>query len=367
MRQNRLKNQLLILLLMASLLLTACTTDGSANSNPVGDHEAVKATFPVEDSDGRMVDIPEEIDSIGTLFAVAGHITTMLGEGEKITAISNGLRRDQLLLDICPSIGEAVIPKVSGSINIEEVLNADPDLVFIDNEIASLGKETAKFDKLNIPYFIVDFNTIEEQQLLVQQMGIALHQEEEAQAYLDYYKQCVERVKSVAATIPAEERIRVYHSVNEATRTDAPDTLPADWLEIVGVINVSLDDPLEFTDNKYFASLEQIMMWNPEVILVNEKGVDEYIRAKDQWQSLDAVINDRVYLMPLGISRWGHPTSIETPLAILWTAKTLYPDYFEDIDLEAEARYFYKEFFEIEISEELLGDILACEITRYAK
>ncbi|BES64515.1 ABC transporter substrate-binding protein [Gottschalkiaceae bacterium SANA] len=364
MRQTWLKKRSLIplfLLLLSSLSLTACSTGPTATQEPA------VATSLVTDTIGRQVAVPDEINSIGTLFAVAGHITTMLGEGEKITAISNGLRRDKLLLEICPSIGESVIPKVSGSINVEEVLNADPDLIFIDNEIATFEKETSKFDKLHIPYFVVDFNTIDEQLYLVQQMGIALHQEEEAQGYIDFYKDCIERVETVVATIPMDQRVRIYHSVNEATRTDAPGTLPADWLKLVGAINVSLEDPLEFTDNKYFASLEQIMMWNPDVILVNEEGVDDYIRTKDQWQTLDAVINDRVYRMPLGISRWGHPTSIETPLAILWTAKTLYPDYFADIDLKVETRYFYKEFFEYDISEEFLDLILASKNSRYEK
>jgi len=356
---KRFKQSVFVLLLILAIGLTGCQASTSPKANV--------PTFQVEDSEGRMVEVPEEINSIATLFAVSGHITTMLGQGGKITAISNGLRRDQLLIDMSPNIAEAVIPKVSGSINIEEILNAAPDIVFIDNEIATFEKEIAKFDKLGIPYFIVDFDTMEEEMFLVQQMGKALQQEEEAEAYIDYYRDCIARVSAIADTIPEEEWVRVYHSVNEATRTDAPDTLPADWLQITGVINVSLDDPLEFADNKYFASLEQIMMWNPEVILVNEKGVDEYIRSKDQWQNLDAVLHDRVYLMPLGISRWGHPTSIETPLAILWTAKKLYPTYFEDIDMKEEARFFYSEFFEQDYSDEILDQILNLEITRYEK
>ncbi len=198
MRQDRIKKQVLILLLMTSLLLTACSSGQSSTQEPS------VATFIVSDTHGREVAVPDEMDSIGTLFAVAGHITTMLGEGEKITAISNGLRRDKLLLEICPSIGESVIPKVSGSINIEEVLTADPDLIFIDSEVATFEKETAKFDKLHIPYFVVDFNSIEEQQFLVQQMGIALQEETEAKSYIDFYNDCIERVETIVATIPVE-------------------------------------------------------------------------------------------------------------------------------------------------------------------
>ena len=72
------------------------------------------------------------------------------------------------------------------------------------------------------------------------------------------------------------------------------------------------------------------MLWDPEVIIVNEAGVADYIMTNKQWSSLSAVKKNKVYQMPIGISRWG--THSLEPLAILWTARTLYPDLFADID-----------------------------------
>ena len=62
--------------------------------------------------------------------------------------------------------------------------------------------------------------------------------------------------------------------------------------------------------------------------------------------------------MPNGISRWGHPGSLETPLAMLWTVKTIYPDYAGSIDIKAETKKFYKKFFNYNPSDQMINQIL---------
>ncbi len=316
-------------------------------------------TTTITDCIGREVEIPKNIERIACLYAVSGHVVTMLGEGDRIVAVNGGLKRDKVLTKICPTIQDALMPKVSGNINIEELAKANPDVVFIDIQDANVKGETKKFNKLGIPYLVIDFNNVEGQQNMVKMIGKAIGKEDKAEKYIEFYNQCISTVSEKTDKILKEGKKRVYHSVNEATRTDAPNTLPADWMKIAGLINVSIGDELKFTDNKYFASLEQILMWNPDYILVNEDGVDEYIRTKDQWKNLNAVKNDKVFLLPNGVSRWGHPTSIETPLAILWTAATIYPDHFEDIDMKQITMNFYKDFFNYELTDDEADSILA--------
>lgn len=86
-----------------------------------------------------------------------------------------------------------------------------------------------------------------------------------------------------------------------------------------------------------------------------------------KWSGLDAVINRRVYQMPVGISRWRHPGSIETPLAILWLGKTVYPQLFADVNLYAETKYFYQTFFDYQLSDEQVSDILSGTVMRLPK
>lgn len=351
-----------ILTFLVILFLSACSMSGVDNQS-----EGTKSTRTVTDISGREVTIPTEVEKIAALYAPTGHILALFGHGDKIVASPGGLKRDKLMTELYPSILEAAVPKESGKTNVEELAKVTPDLVFIDEKMLLDKGERKKFDKLKIPYVVIDFNTIEEQLQSIRLMGQILNEEEKAKTYLTYYNEKVNLVAERMKDIPESERVRVFHSINEATRTSAPNTLSNEWLEKAGVLNVSLDGELKFSENKYFASIEQIYLWNPDVILVNENGVDEYIRTKEQWRNITAVKDNRVYLLPNGLTRWGHPSSIEVPLAMLWTSKLLYPHIFEDIHLEEEIKQFYLEFFSISLDDVQISQILTGEGMRLTK
>lgn len=350
------RKKIYVILLCLLIIISACGCQGKPEklvepTPPVSTHVVI-------DSWGREVEVPDDVQRIGCLYAISGHIVTMLGQGDKLVVVNAGLKRDIVLNDMLPSIQEAVVPKANGLINIEELVKANVDLLFVQNETARNEGEVEKLNKFNIPFLVVDYKNMEEQQYAVKMIGQAIGAEEEAQEYISYYQSCIDKVKAKTKDIPQDKKVRVYHSVNEASRTDARDTLPADWLDVTGAINVSLDEELRLIDDKYFASMEQILLWNPDLILVNEDGVDQYIMTNEQWATLAAVKNKKVYKMPNGISRWGHPGSLETPLAIMWTAKVLYPKTFEELDLNTETKDFYQRFFNVSITDERIEDIL---------
>ncbi len=365
MQKTRLISIVTVLILISVFFITGCAPSGGQDS--AGEQKTGQQVRVVRDYLDRDVEVPLEVKRIATLYAYTGYVTTMLGRGQDIVAINNGLSRDVLLNMVCPGIGENPIPFSSSSINIEELLKAEPDLVFIKGDVGTNAAEVEKLNKFNIPYVVIDCNNIEEQMRSIEIMGEVLGCQEQARKYNEYFQQCIDRVQTVVKNIPEEQRVRVFHSINEASRTDVANTLPADWMEKTGVINVSLDKDLRLVEGKYFASLEQILLWDPDVIIANEAGVADYILTNPQWAPLKAVQNQKVYQMPIGISRWGHPGGLETPLAILWTAKTVYPEYFSDLDIEAEAKTFYQEFFNYEVSDELIQQILAAADMRQVK
>lgn len=358
-KQKRWTVGLIIILLLS---ITGCQGKNADEQAPT-DHEVIK----VVDCIGREVEVPADVERIACLYAFTGHVVAMLGRGDDIVAINEGLRRDVLLNKVSPGIGDNPVPVNQGSINIEELLKTEPDLVFVKGETGVDEAEVEKLDKFHIPYIVIDYRSMEEQRYAIEVIGKCLGTEQEALDYNNYYQQCIDRVKTIAAQIPEQERVRVFHSVNEATRTVAPGTLEADWSSVTGIINVSVGEPLRFVEGKNFASLEQILLWDADAILVNESGVVNYIMNNSQWQPLKAVQQDRVYQMPIGIARWGHPGSLETPLAILWTAKTIYPGYFMDLDMEEETRSYYKKYFDYEVSDELLDRILSGQEMRITK
>jgi len=338
---------------------------GCAQSAP---HPAVKdePMQTVTDCIGREVSLPENVDKIAATYSPSGHITVMLGHGTDIVATSNGLQRDKLLHVFCPEITEASVVKVSGDFNIEELVALEVDVVFVSYDMYLDEKAMGKLDEMHLPYVVVSFNSIEEQKQLVRVIADVLNENDEAQDYIDFYDRILSDIGALHET-RGEEDVRVYHSVNEAVNTVGPNSLPEDWMKAAGGIDVSLGGDLTAEEDKYFTTMEQILVWDPEVILCNVDDTEEYIRTQSAWANIQAVKNGELYLMPVGISRWGHTTSTETPLAIVWTAKMLYPQTFADVDLEALMREFYLELFEYEVTDEQIAEILNGSGMRYTK
>lgn len=316
-------------------------------------------TRTVTDCFDRNVEIPRNIETIACLYAFSAHVVTMLGEDERIVAVVQGSKRDRLLNEISPHISNLATPSDDGIINIEELLAVNPDVVFLKGDTALLEEETSKLDLFSIPYIAVDFENISTQMRAIEVIGEVVGQQERAEEFNRYYRQVVTDTRGRFTDLDDDGRVRLYHSVNEATRTDAAGTLMAEWTRVAGAENVSVGEELRIFENKYFAGIEQILAWNPEVIICNEFGVDNYILSNEKWSPLRAVKEGEVWIIPTGISRWGHPGGMETPLAILWTAKKLYPEKTADVDMYEITRSFYRDFFDYEIDDELLEYMLS--------
>lgn len=358
----KVKNKgIFITFLIMIFLLQGCAAKPTSEPQEqfIEDTQDTYSPVTVVDYLDREVIITKPVERIACGYAYTGHVAAMLGRGEDIVAVVGGLQRDKVLTSLLPHIKYLPVPFSSGYINIEELLTCKPDIVFLKTDTALNASEVAKLDKLNIPYIVVDFYSIEEQIESISIIGKALGVEERAQQYAKYYQKTIGDTEKITDSIPQEERISLYHSVNEAVRTDLKDSLPADWIKATGGINVSIEDDLRISGDKSFATLEQIYLWDPDVVIANEAGVPEYMLSNEQWAALRAVKEKKVYQIPNGISRWGHPGSLETPLAVLWTAKLLYPSYFQHIDMEKETKTYYKNFFNMDLSDNQIKEILS--------
>lgn len=339
---KRYTKKISIVFLMAVLLFLLCSCGGQT--------DAVR-TVTVTDCIGRSVDVPKQPQAIATLDPFAGQAVIMYGFGDKMTATVGGVKRDLLLQRVCPSLATTAVVKEEGSVNAEAVLAMGIDLMFIKSDMYRSNTEREKLDALGIPYLVIEYSSIESQRAAFAVIGEALGQSGKAEVMEDYYKGVVEKVSSRVSELPQEDRPSLYHSCSEALRTDTEGSLGAEWVGLTGVKNVSLGGGLIFDEKNYYTTLEQIFVWDPDVIICNESGVADYMKNSKKWQGLRAVREDRVYQMPIGASRWGHDSSVETPLAILWLAKTLYPDRFVDVDLMSEMLWFYSTFYEYNLTD----------------
>ena len=212
-----------------------------------------------------------------------------------------------------------------------------------------------------IPFVVIEYSSMASQMEAAKIIGAALGAEEEAALYVQFYQDAIDQAAEIAARMPESERKRLYHSVNEAVRTDPPNSLGADWIGVTGAIHVALGENLTASGSAAYTTLEQIYVWDPDLIICSESGVAGYILTDAQWEGLRAVREGTVYQVPIGVSRWGHPNSSETSMAILWLTRLLYPEYAGEIDLEEKMRYFYQTFFDYALSEEMIEKIFAGE------
>lgn len=342
------------------ILLAGCVT-------PV--NEASESGTAITDSAGRSVKVPEDVESVACLYAYTGHATVLLGAKGKISAVVNGLKRDVLMRRVLPDIDDLPQPYTSGAINIETLLSVKPDVSFV--RLANLANEgeKKKLDQSGLTYIAIDFTTMEEQKRTIDFMGTALGAEDRAKAYLTYYEETLKLVADRVAKIPEAERLRVYHSVNEVARTDVAGSITDEIIAIAGLMNVIHDEgpALKLDGEKAFTSVEQIYTWDPDIVMANEPDAVKYFQEKEAFQGLRAVREGKIFQLPVGISRWGHPGSIETPIACLYIAKTAYPNAFEDIDMSAEVKKFYADFFAIDLDDDEITAILAGDGMRDAR
>jgi iron complex transport system substrate-binding protein len=97
---------------------------------------------------------------------------------------------------------------------------------------------------------------------------------------------------------------------------------------------------------------EQILLWNPEVLLIQDKNVYESLADDSAWAQMAAVKNKRYYHVPVGPYNWmGGPPSNNRYLGMLWMLKILYPQY-ADFDLYAEIMEYYRLFYHHELTEQ---------------
>ena len=167
-----------------------------------------------------------------------------------------------------------------------------------------------------------------------------------------YYDEKVTLIRSRTADIPAKKRPRVYIGNSWGTNplaTWAGNTLTF-AINVCGGTCVTKDiRGARFPE----VNLEQIISWNPDVIIIDNHGrnpeqVIKNIYKDSSWAVLNAVKNNRVHRIPSSVFFLDKGSS--RPVYLLWLAKQIVPEKFADIDMVKEIKRYFKEFYEYDLS-----------------
>ena len=146
-------------------------------------------------------------------------------------------------------------------------------------------------------------------------------------------------------------------SGNEGLNTNASGSIHGDIVEQIGAVNAARVDAAS-TGGGSEVSLEQIFLWNPDIVLADAKELYEKILNDPAWQDLEAVKNNQVYQIPdIPYSYINNPPSVNRFIGIPWLGNIVYPEVYTE-DIRKEVTEFYQLFYHIELTEEQLDEIL---------
>lgn len=351
-RQTQIRRiSIVLIFVLVMTLLAGCSSAGGGSGE----------TRTVTDCLGRTVKIPDEPQKVACLYATAAHMMAMLDEGDKIVGCPNGVKSDVLMQMKYPEITETATPHQEGSINGEELLRIDADLAMVSYSLAADEGEMEKLDELGIPYVVVDYISIEELKKAVSIAGDVFGKQEQANQYLEFFDKTLSMVDQRLRDVDESSLPQVYHSVNEATRTDPEGTICSEIMERAKVTDISVSKGTVSTGKNAYVTLEEIYSWDPDAFIANEYSVTDYICSNSKWAGLTAVKENKVYTLPVGATRWCHPGSMEAHMGVLAVARMFYPEKFEDLDMEEYVAGYYKTYFGLDLDDQTISNILAGE------
>lgn len=351
---------LVMVLAMAMTAFASCGGGGGENEDA-----AAPETITVTDHADKQVEVPADIQRIAVcdIFPLPSVLAVFFDSADKIvgmpapsmTAAENGL-----LGQLYPEILNAETGYIDGSdINMEELAKLEPDVVFYSASSPEIGEQltNAGFAAVAISVNKWDYNCIETLNNWIALLSQMFPDSDKAAIVAkksdEMYNMVQERVKD----IPDEERANaffLFQYSDTTLLTSGQQFFGQWWADAIGAKNVAQELS---TDNSVAVNMEQVYSWNPDLIFMTNFNTyypdDLYNNtvAGYDWSAVKAVQDQRVYKMPLGMYR-SYTPGVDCPVTLLWMAKTAYPEQFEDVDVIAEAKSYYKEVFGIELTDE---------------
>ena len=334
--------------------------------------EKKTGTHVITDHLGIEVEVPYEVNriAVGNILPLPSVLTVFFDSAEKIVGMSpNSMSAAEngLLGELYPEVLNAETAYMNGTdINLEELMKLEPDVVFYSASQPDQGEQlrNAGFAAVAISVNKWEYNAIETLNHWIILLSEIFPDNDKTEIVAKYSKEYYELVQERVAEITEEERERVFFLfkyTDTNMQTSGSKFFGQFWADAIGAINVAEEIQM---DNQVDANMEQIYAWNPSTIFITNftaaQPEDLYTNAigNYDWSAIDAVQNEKVYKMPLGMYR-SYTPGADTPVTLLWFAKITYPELFEDIDIIQETKDYYKEVFGLELTDDQAASIFA--------
>ena len=317
----------------------------------------------IKDQLNREVVLSDKVDRIVVLQHQSLNVLVQIGAKDKNVRLiqswekrlGSDYKRHYNGIDKLPTPGDLK------TVNFESILNLKPDVVIVTNYIDKSYIE--KLEELKIPVVMMSFfkdssagkdsvnpefedeeysydNGLYEGIML---LGKISDKEDNAKELVNYIKNSQNELKEYTKNI--KDKIKLYMA-NPKYQTYGSGKYTSIIFKRAGGENVAAKDIKGYKQ----VSAEKILSWNPDIIFVQARysSVVDELKNDKSLKNLDAIKNNKIYLMPEYAKAWGYPTPEAMSIGEFWIAKKLYPDIFKDFDLDKKVKEYYKKFYQFE-------------------
>lgn len=349
-----------------ALMLAGCTPNSVESAN-AGDGSSTTRT--IVDHTGKEVEIPAEITRVAVdqipiastyLAYFGGKAPHMVGMSKPVVTALEGT----VAADIAPELLEVDTSySTEGDLNAESLLEIDPDVVFYNARNTEHG-ELLKSAGIPAVGFATqgDPATVYTDWLrLLEQVFDEPGKMDEA---IEYGQGLVQEAQQQNASIPQAKRkdVLIFLRLGQGTATVAgmPEFFGSHWLETANAENVAVGT----TEPLAQVSGEQILEWDPDVVLVAGRGMSQLrpdeILAGDvegmDLSTLTAIQAKDVYSTDLGMWNWFTP-SPDAPVIAHWIGQAIYPQLADPAALEDLTVDYYERLYNYTLSDKEIDRI----------
>ena len=232
-----------------------------------------------------------------------------------------------------------------GGPNLEVIASLEPDLVIVNFADADAIQEAVGVPTIAMP-------SLDEVTLALKgfkwlkMMGYILGEQGRAEELSSYFNDKLDEVRDVTSGIPDDEKPKVYLAFwGKLTYT------PAFYgpVDVAGGILVADEgEPGPYSAHMWEASKEQIIAWNPDIILVHSTHPDQLFSIEDvltdpDLRSIPAVANEKVYYTKAFMCGWNPATGVIE--ASCYMPKLFHPEEFVGLGVEEEGNEILEEVY----------------------
>ena len=365
-----------MIMLIFVTLVAGCTNQGideepNENLNDIAED--------IEDNSGEDVDTDTQeenlVDMAGREIIIPDIIDTVFSTGPVGTIVLYSLVPDKMVAwNYSLRDGEKRyidkkyhdLPNLGGAggeiVNFEELLKVNPDVIITmgkinETEISQVEEMEEQLGK-NIIIIDDDINKLDEAYKL---LGKILGKEEKAGELAKYSKDVLDDIEKNSELITEDMKVNLYYAEGpDGLQTEPAGSWHGEVMDMVSANNVvKLEE--EGTVGKSEVSIEQVLAWNPDIIISwddERGGYYSGILEDPIWKDVQAVKDGEVYEIPNKPFNWlDRPPSVNRVLGLKWLGNLLYPDVY-NYNMRDEVKEFYDKFYHYDLTEEEIDELL---------